>query len=161
MFSFWHSYITPMNIFLQSFLRNYLIKDYEIFNNFVFSLKVLQPLMATSGGMRSLLTSCYIFCCKIPLLSLLLCLKRIYLSVEEIICFPHSSVSNVSTFLLQKSSAVLSQTYFLICIVSTSLISLKRINLSIAAVLRFSHILPKMYLSFCSESLLFPTLFWL
>ena len=37
--------------FHQSFLRNYLIKDYEIFNNFVFSLKVLQPLMATTGGM--------------------------------------------------------------------------------------------------------------
>ena len=50
-FSFCHSYITHRNIFHQSFLRNYLIKDYEIFNNFVFSLKVLQPLMATAGGM--------------------------------------------------------------------------------------------------------------
>ena len=38
-----------MDIFHQSFLRNYLIKDYEIFNNFVFSLKVVQPLMATLG----------------------------------------------------------------------------------------------------------------
>ena len=50
-FSFTHSKITPMEIFHQSFLRNYLIKDYEIFNNFVFSLKVLQPLMATARGM--------------------------------------------------------------------------------------------------------------
>ena len=49
-----------MGIFHQSFLRNYLIQDYEIFDNFVFSLKVLQPLMATAGGMRALLTSCYI-----------------------------------------------------------------------------------------------------
>ena len=49
-----------MDIFHQSFLSNYLIKDYEIFNNFVFSLKVLQPLMATAGGMWALLTSCYI-----------------------------------------------------------------------------------------------------
>ena len=46
-----HSYITHTDIFHQSFLRNYLIKDYEIFDNFVFSLKVLQPLMATAGGM--------------------------------------------------------------------------------------------------------------
>ena len=37
--------------FHQSFLGNYLILDYEIFDNFVFSLKVLQPLMATTGGM--------------------------------------------------------------------------------------------------------------
>ena len=37
------------------FLRIYLIKDYEIFNNSVFSLKVLQPLMATAGGMWALL----------------------------------------------------------------------------------------------------------
>ena len=50
-FSFCHSYITHMDIFHQSFLRNYLIKDNEIFSNFVFSLKVLQPLMATAGGM--------------------------------------------------------------------------------------------------------------
>ena len=48
-FSFGHSYITHWDIFHQSFLRNYLIKDCEIFNNFVFSLKVLQPLMATAG----------------------------------------------------------------------------------------------------------------
>ena len=32
-----------------------------MFDNFVFSLKVLQPLMATAGGMWPLLTSCYIF----------------------------------------------------------------------------------------------------
>ena len=38
-----------MDIFHQSFLKNYLIKDYEILNNFVFFLKVLQPLMATAG----------------------------------------------------------------------------------------------------------------
>ena len=44
-------YNTHMDIFHQSFLRNYLICDYEIFYNFVFSLKVLQPLMATAGGM--------------------------------------------------------------------------------------------------------------
>ena len=50
-FSFCHSYMTHMDIFHQSFLGNYLIKDYEIFDNFVFSLKVLQPLMATAGGM--------------------------------------------------------------------------------------------------------------
>ena len=37
--------------FSSKFLRNYLISDYEIFDNFVFSLKVLQPLMATAGGM--------------------------------------------------------------------------------------------------------------
>ena len=37
-----------MDIFHQSFLRNNLSLDYEIFNNFVFSLKVLQPLMATT-----------------------------------------------------------------------------------------------------------------
>ena len=49
-----------MDIFQQSFLRNYLIKDYEIFDNFVFSLKVLKPLTATAGGMWALLTSCYI-----------------------------------------------------------------------------------------------------
>ena len=60
-FSFCHTYITHMDIFPQSFLRNYLIKDYEIFDNFVFSLKVLQPLMAPAGGMWALLTSCYIF----------------------------------------------------------------------------------------------------
>ena len=48
-FSFCHSYITHMDIFHQNFLRNYLIKHYEIFNNFIFSLKVLQPLMATDG----------------------------------------------------------------------------------------------------------------
>ena len=35
-------------LFYQSFLRKYLILDYEIFDNFVFSLKVLQPLMATA-----------------------------------------------------------------------------------------------------------------
>ena len=35
------------DIFHQSFLKHYLIKDHEIFNNFVFSLKVLQPLMAS------------------------------------------------------------------------------------------------------------------
>ena len=52
--------MTHMDIFHQSFLRNYLIKDYEIFNNFFLSLKVLQPLMAAAGGMRALLTSCYI-----------------------------------------------------------------------------------------------------
>ena len=42
-----------MVIFHQSFLSNYLmmISDYEIFNNFVFSLKVLQPLMATVEDM--------------------------------------------------------------------------------------------------------------
>ena len=40
-----------MDIFHLSFLRNYLIKDYEIFDNFVFSLKVLLPLKATAGGM--------------------------------------------------------------------------------------------------------------
>ena len=34
-----------MDIFHQSFL----IQDYENFDNFVFSLKVLQPLMATAG----------------------------------------------------------------------------------------------------------------
>ena len=39
-----------MDIFHESFLRNYFIKNYEIFDNFVFSLKVLQPLMATAGG---------------------------------------------------------------------------------------------------------------
>ena len=39
-----------MDIYHQSFLRNYLILDYEIFDNFVFSLKVLQPPMATAGG---------------------------------------------------------------------------------------------------------------
>ena len=50
-FSFCHSYITHRDIFHQSFLRNYLIKDYDIFNNFIFSLKLLQPLMATAGGM--------------------------------------------------------------------------------------------------------------
>ena len=50
-FSLCHSYITHMDIFHQSFLRSYLIQDYEIFDNFVFSLKVLQPLMATPGGM--------------------------------------------------------------------------------------------------------------
>ena len=50
-FSFCHTYITHMDIFHQSFLRNYLIYDYKIFDNFVFSLKVLQPLMATAGGM--------------------------------------------------------------------------------------------------------------
>ena len=50
-FSFCDSYMTHMDIFHQSFLRNYLILDYEIFDNFVFSLKVLQPLMATTGGM--------------------------------------------------------------------------------------------------------------
>ena len=50
-FSFCHSYITHRDIFNQSFLRNYLIKDYEFFNNFLFSLKVLQPLMATARGM--------------------------------------------------------------------------------------------------------------
>ena len=50
-FSFCHSYITHIDIFHQSFLRNYLIKDYEIFNNFVFSLKVLQALLATAGDM--------------------------------------------------------------------------------------------------------------
>ena len=49
-----------MDIFHQSFLRNYFIKDYEIFDNFVYSLKVLQPLMATAGGMWASLTSCYI-----------------------------------------------------------------------------------------------------
>ena len=49
-----------MDIFHLSFLRNYLIKDYEIFDNFVFSLKVLLPLKATAGGMWALLTSCYI-----------------------------------------------------------------------------------------------------
>ena len=41
--------LTHRDIFHQRFLRNYLIKDYEIFNNFVFSLKVLQPLRATAG----------------------------------------------------------------------------------------------------------------
>ena len=50
-FSFCHSYMTHMDIFHQSYLRNYLILDYEIFDTFVFSLKVLQPLMATAGGM--------------------------------------------------------------------------------------------------------------
>ena len=35
------------DIFHQSFLKHYLIKDHEIFNNCVFSLKVLQPLMAS------------------------------------------------------------------------------------------------------------------
>ena len=50
-FSFCHSYITHLDIFHQGFLRNYLIYDYEIFDNFVFSLKVLQPLMATARGM--------------------------------------------------------------------------------------------------------------
>ena len=59
-FSFCHSCITHRDIFHQSFLKNCLVKDYEIFNNFVFSLKVLQPLMATAGGMWALLTSCYI-----------------------------------------------------------------------------------------------------
>ena len=49
-FSF-HTYTTRMDIFYQSFLRNYLIWDYEIFDNFVFSLKVFQPLMATAEGM--------------------------------------------------------------------------------------------------------------
>ena len=38
-----------MDIFPQNFLRNYVIKDYKIFDNFVFSLKVLQPVMATAG----------------------------------------------------------------------------------------------------------------
>ena len=52
-----------MDIFHQRFLRNYLIKKYEIFDNFVFSLKVLQPLMATAGGMWALHTSCYILIC--------------------------------------------------------------------------------------------------
>ena len=56
--SFCHSYITRMDTFHQSF-RNYLIWDYEILTIF-FSLKVLQPLMATAGGMWALLTSCYI-----------------------------------------------------------------------------------------------------
>ena len=50
-FAFCHSYITHMDIFHQTFLRNNLIQDYEIFDNFVFSLKVLQPLMTTAGGM--------------------------------------------------------------------------------------------------------------
>ena len=49
--SYFHSYITHRVIFHQSFLINYLIKDFEIFNKFVFSLKVLQHLMATAGGM--------------------------------------------------------------------------------------------------------------
>ena len=44
-----HLYITHMDIFHQSFRRNYLTKDFEIFDNFVFSLKVLQPLIATAG----------------------------------------------------------------------------------------------------------------
>ena len=43
--------VTHLDIFHQSFLRNHLIKDYEIFNKFVFSLKVFQPLMATARGM--------------------------------------------------------------------------------------------------------------
>ena len=55
-FSFYHSYITHMHIFHQSFLS----LDYEIFDNFVFSLKELKSLMATTGGMSALLTSCYI-----------------------------------------------------------------------------------------------------
>ena len=50
-FSFCHSNMTHMDIFHQSFLGNNLIKDYEIFDNFVFSLKVLQTLMGTAGGM--------------------------------------------------------------------------------------------------------------
>ena len=33
---------------------------HQTFDNFVVSLKVLQPLMATAGGMWALLTSCYI-----------------------------------------------------------------------------------------------------
>ena len=49
-----------MDSFHQSFLKKYLIYDYEIFDNFVFSLKVLQPLIATAGGMWALLNSCYI-----------------------------------------------------------------------------------------------------
>ena len=50
-FSFCHSYMTHMDIFHQNFLGNCLIEDFEIFDNFVFSLKVLQPLMATAGVM--------------------------------------------------------------------------------------------------------------
>ena len=38
-----------MDIFHQSF--EFLSLDYEIFDNFVFSLKELKSLMATAGGM--------------------------------------------------------------------------------------------------------------
>ena len=43
--------IQHMDIFHQSFLRNCLKEDFEIFDNFVFSMKVLIPLMATAGDM--------------------------------------------------------------------------------------------------------------
>ena len=47
-FSFCHSYITHMDMFHQSFLRNYLIKENEIFDNFVF----FSESVTTSNGYR-------------------------------------------------------------------------------------------------------------
>ena len=59
-FSFCHSYIYTLTFFIKVFSKTTWYKNYEIFNNFVFSLKVLQPLMATAGCMWALVTSCYI-----------------------------------------------------------------------------------------------------